>query len=262
MSTKLNQVRDRVRRAVTGQAPEAPEADEEVEEGAPPEEPAARESLLRALERGRALDHALISRAAGRRRARQRPRHRLGLREHPETETLGRLAGGIVAHREGYAELAWDLLRPVPREAWTRFAVSEYVRSGLSVAPEEVLAELRWWPTTRPRCGRSSGTTCSRRSSATARASSRGRSTSASTAAREDENPWDEAERRRAWMRPWIAADPGSPTAPATGRRTFAVIDYGHPGADRASAASHRLRMRSARVCPMASALTPNAHDR
>jgi hypothetical protein len=54
--------------------------------------------------------------------------------------------------------------------------------------------------------------------------------------AREDENPWDEADRKREWIRPWITADPDSPTAPATGRRTFAVIDYGHPGADRASA--------------------------
>ena len=54
--------------------------------------------------------------------------------------------------------------------------------------------------------------------------------------AREDENPWDEADRKRDWIRPWIAADPGSRTAPGTGRRSFAVMDYGHPGADRASA--------------------------
>ena len=47
-----------------------------------------------------------------------------------------------------------------------------------------------------------------------------------------------EASRQRDWMRPWVAADPDSPTAPAPpgGRRTFAVMDYGHPGADRASA--------------------------
>src|SRR6202008_202756 len=38
------------------------------------------------------------------------------------------------------------------------------------------------------------------------------------------------------WIRPWIAADPDSATAPSTGRPAFAVMDYGHPGADRASA--------------------------
>jgi hypothetical protein len=37
-------------------------------------------------------------------------------------------------------------------------------------------------------------------------------------------------------MRPWIAADADSPTAPATGRRTVAIMDYGHPGVNRASA--------------------------
>ncbi len=39
-------------------------------------------------------------------------------------------------------------------------------------------------------------------------------------------------------LRPWVAADAGSPTAPppAAGRRTVAIMDYGHPGADRASA--------------------------
>src|SRR5262245_16909840 len=136
MSTKLQQVRDRVRRAVSR---EPEEAAPEVEEEAPPE----RDSLLRALERGRALDHALISQVRALVADDEHDRARsiaLGLREHPETETLGRLAGGIVAQREGYSALAWDLLRLVPREAWTRFAASEYVRSGLSAAPQEVLA--------------------------------------------------------------------------------------------------------------------------
>ena len=48
---------------------------------------------------------------------------------------------------------------------------------------------------------------------------------------------WGSAAAHRDWMRPWIAADAGSPTAPSPGgRRTFAVVDYGHPGANRASA--------------------------
>jgi hypothetical protein len=236
MSPKLQQVRDRVRRAVSRE-PEAPE--EEVEESAPPDEPPARESLLRALERGRALDHALISQVRALLADGQPDSARalaLGLGEHPETETLGRLAGGIVAHREGYAELAWDLLRPVPRETWTRFAVSEYVRSGLAVAPEEVLAELRslvaddppqvrsksWYDMLAPVFGYGESEFARQIYERFDRH------------AREDENPWDDADRKREWIRPWIEADPDSPTAPATGRRTFAVIDYGHPGADRA----------------------------
>jgi hypothetical protein len=237
MSPKLQQVRDRVRRAVSRE-PEEPE----VEEAAPaPEAPPTREGLLRALERGRALDHALISQVRALLAEGEHDSARsigLGLREHRETETLGRLAGGIVAHREGYAELAWDLLRPVPREAWTRFAVAEYVRSGLSVAPDEVLAELRslvaddppevrskfWYDMLAPVFGYGESELARQIYERFDRH------------AREDENPWDEAERKREWMRPWISADPDSPTAPATGRRTFAVIDYGHPGADRASA--------------------------
>jgi hypothetical protein len=243
MSTKLHQVRDRVRRAVTGVRPDEPEVEPEVEEDAPPDEPPARESLLRALERGRALDHALISQVRALLADGEHDSARsiaLSLREHPETETLGRLAGGIVAHREGYAELAWDLLRPVPREAWTRFAVSEYVRSGLSVAPDEVLAELRalvaddppdvrsklWYDMLAPVFGYGESELARQIYERFDRH------------AREDENPWDEAEAKRDWIRPWIAADANSPTAPAPpgGRRTFAVMDYGHPGADRASA--------------------------
>ena len=39
-------------------------------------------------------------------------------------------------------------------------------------------------------------------------------------------------------MRPWVAADADSPTAPPPpgGRRTVAIMDYGHPGPKRASA--------------------------
>ena len=237
MSQKLQQVRDRVRRAVTGDEPEAPEAEEEET----PDEPPVRESLLRALERGRALDHALISQVRTLLSDGENDTARsiaLSLREHPETETLGRLTGAMVAHREGYADLAWDLLRPVPREAWTRWAVTEYVRSGLAVAPDDVLAELRtlvaddppevrsklWYDMLAPVFGYGDSELARQIYERFDRH------------AREDENPWDEADRKRDWIQPWIAADPGSATAPATGRRTFAVMDYGHPGADRASA--------------------------
>ena len=56
--------------------------------------------------------------------------------------------------------------------------------------------------------------------------------------AREDRPLWRGAELQRDWLRPWVEADPDSPTAPAPpgGRRTFAVMDYGHPSATKASA--------------------------
>ncbi len=49
---------------------------------------------------------------------------------------------------------------------------------------------------------------------------------------------WPDARRRLDSLRDWVAADAGSPTAPAppAGRRTVAIMDYGHPGVDRASA--------------------------
>ena len=53
-----------------------------------------------------------------------------------------------------------------------------------------------------------------------------------------DPGAWPDAARHRDSLRDWVAADPGSPTAPPPpgGRRTIAIMDYGHPGADRASA--------------------------
>ena len=236
----MSQMRERVRRAVTGLRQE-PVDEEPVDDDAAPEEPAPRESLLRALERGRRLDQALISQVRTLLADREADAARSiaqSLRAQPETETLGRLAGGIVAHREGYLELAWDELRPVPREAWTRFAASEYVRSGLSVAPDEVLAELRalaaddppdvrakpWFDMLGPVFGYGAHELARRLFEIFERH------------AREDANPWEGAEAHVEWMRPWIAADDDSPTAPAGGRRTFAVMDYGHPAASRASA--------------------------
>jgi hypothetical protein len=55
---------------------------------------------------------------------------------------------------------------------------------------------------------------------------------------REDPRKWRDGEIQVEWMRPWVEADSGSPTAPSPpdGRRTFAIVDYGHPGATRASA--------------------------
>ena len=49
---------------------------------------------------------------------------------------------------------------------------------------------------------------------------------------------WPEGPMHRDWMRSWVEADADSPTAPAPpdGRPVLAIMDYGHPGANRASA--------------------------
>ena len=143
-----------------------------------------------------------------------------------------------MAYRQGYVELAWSLLREAPREIWTRHAAAEYARSGLAEAPGEALAEIRrlaaedppelrakfWYDVLGPVFGMG--------------ASEEARAVFAifDRHVSEDDQVWPAAAKHRDWMREWVAADPDSPTAPATGRRTFAVLDYGHPSATRASA--------------------------
>ncbi|HEX5781362.1 MAG TPA: hypothetical protein VFX80_05555, partial [Solirubrobacteraceae bacterium] len=55
---------------------------------------------------------------------------------------------------------------------------------------------------------------------------------------REGRGGWPQAEMHRDWLRPWIAASASSPGAPrpAGDRPVFAVMDYGHPSARKASA--------------------------
>jgi hypothetical protein len=233
-------VRERVRRALNlGPEPEEPPEPDEVE--VEPSEPPAREALLRALERGRPLDHALIGQVRsllsnGQPGAAQSVA--TGLLLQPETETLGHVASAIVAHRGGYAELAWNHLRALPREAWTRYAAAEYARAGLAAAPDEALREIRalaaadppeirskiWFDLLAPVFGHGDHELARELYARFERH------------AREDENPWEDAETHRTWMAPWIGADPSSRTAPSPGRRTFAVMDYGHPSATKASA--------------------------
>src|SRR5262245_52620247 len=112
-----------MRRAVSSLRAE-PEAPEEPEEEAAP----AADPVLHALERGRNLEQVLIAQVRALLGDGEHDRAdsiATSLRRHPETETLGRVAGGIVAYRRGYPELAWHHLRAVPREAWTRFAAAE-----------------------------------------------------------------------------------------------------------------------------------------
>jgi len=203
-------------------------------------EPRPRDALLRSIMRGRDLEHAVVGQVRTLIGADQHDAARSiaeSLRSYPETRALGNAVGGIVAYSQGYVELAWDRLRQVPTETWTRHAAAEYARAGLAEAPDEALAgiskvaaedppELRakfWYDVLGPVFGMG--------------ASEEARAIFAifDRHVREDEEVWSAAEKHRDWMRPWVAADPDSPTAPSTGRRAFAVLDYGHPSATRAS---------------------------
>ena len=210
----------------------------------PPEPPGAppREALVRALERGRTLDSAIIAQVRSLIRADEHATAQAlaeSLRARPETRALGHLAGAIVAYRQGYRELAHHQFDAVPRELWATLGMAEYVRSGLTIAPDETLSAIRdlvaddpdevrarnWFDALAPIFGFGAQDVAREVFAVFERH------------VREDSPVWRQAKAHRDWMRPWIAADAGSPTAPRPGgRRTFAVVDYGHPGANRASA--------------------------
>jgi hypothetical protein len=220
-------------------APPPPARPRESASAAPP----PRETLVRMLERGEPLDRAIVTQV----------RSLVGAKEHdtavamseslrarPDTAPLGHVAAGIAAARRGYRRLAWDELRRLPRVTWATYAPAEYVRSGLDVDPEETLREIRalvaedppevraksWheiltavWGSGEAELARELFAIFDRHVG-------------------EDAPLWRNAGLHREWMRSWVAADPDSPSAPppSGGRRTFAVMDYGHPSATKASA--------------------------
>jgi hypothetical protein len=217
------------------------------QEQAPPEdEPAPappRETLVRMLERGEPLDRAIVTQV----------RALVGAKEHdtavamseslradPETAPLGHVAAGIAAARRGYRRLAWDELRRLPRATWAAYAPAEYVRSGLDVDPQETLREIRALLADDPPEVRAKSWHEILAAVWGAGESELAREVFAifDRHVREDSPLWRNGELHREWMRPWVAADPDSPTAPPPpgGRRTFAIMDYGHPSATKASA--------------------------
>ena len=158
------------------------------------------------------------------------------LRRDARTSTLGRLAAGVIAFRRGFTELAWEELRPVARDDWARLAPAEYVRAGLALAPAETLRELRQLVADDPPgVGADSWheivtAVFGYGEQALARAAFDvfDRHVTADSPLRAERDS----------LRSWVAADPDSPTAPSPpdGRRTLAIMDYGHPGVNRASA--------------------------
>ena len=237
-------VPERVRRAVV-RARRAPTntGDHRPRERPAPAPAPAPAGLVRALERGRRLDHAIVAEARSLIRAKEHARAESlaeSLRRHEDTAALGHLIGGVVAFRRGFVERAREQFRAVPRELWLRFAPAEYARSGLVADREATLQELRalaaddppeakakaWFDVLAPVHGLGEG------------ALARELFAIFDRHVREDEPLWRDAELHRDWMAPWVAADPDAPTAPppSSGRRTFGILDYAHPGRRRGSA--------------------------
>ena len=155
------------------------------------------------------------------------------------TRTVGALASAVTAFQRGYAELAWHHFASVPRELWGRYASREYLRAALvhdGKSALQIVSDLladepagmdaeSWYRLLETTYGMGEGELARQ---VFARFEQR---------LDHDANPWGKGEQLRSWMTPWVAADPDSPTAPsADGRRTFAVMDYGHPGVNRGSA--------------------------
>ncbi len=232
----------RVARRLTGRRVSAPTAPPPPDHAAT-EVPPHRESLLRALERGADLERAVVGQVRSLIGAGEGHSARSlaeSLRRREPTQALGHLAAGIEAHLRGYDELAHAEFRHVPRRMWASLAAAEYVRAGLAVAPAETLREIselvaedptevgprNWFQMLGPVYG--------------VGASDTARALFEVFDRRLGERPgsFPDGAAHRDWMRDWVAADPTSPSAPPPdgGRTTFAVMDYGHPGANRASA--------------------------
>ena len=182
---------------------------------------------MRSLERGRPLDRPIVAQVRSLVAAKEHHRAEsiaASLLRAAETETLGRVAGGIVAYRRGFVELAWERLHTLPRDVWTEFAAGGVRPLG---AGSRARADARRDPKA---CGRRptrrAGQGLVRRDGARlrarARASSRaGCSRSSTATSREDARPWRNGAMHRDWMRSWVAADPDAAGAPAPpgGRR-------------------------------------------
>ncbi len=122
------------------------------------------------------------------------------------------------------------------REQWASSAPADHVRSGLATAPAETLGEVRLLVAEDP-----AGVPAESWYEILAAVFGYGdqelaREVFAVFSRRVgDDSP---LRLQRDSLAPWVAADADSPTAPppAGGRRSLAIMDYGHPGVNRASA--------------------------
>ena len=201
----------------------------------------AHTALLRSVQEGSPLDEAIVRQvrallAQGDTSGAQSFAE--SLRPHTSTKYLGRLSCGIVAAHRGLEALAWAHLGDLPRSLWARFAAEEYVRSGLHASRAHTLSEIRdlaaenppemrvesWFAVFGPVFG-SGEVDLAREVFATFR-----------QRLSEEPTPRPQLSRQSEWLDPWVSSEPSSATLPRREVPTFAVIDYGHPGMNRASA--------------------------
>ena len=199
--------------------------------------------LIDVLERGGALDRAMLVEVRALLAAGEAGRALAiaqSLLSHRHTRELGSAAAGVIAHHRGYETLAWSHLRDLPAATWARLAPAEHVRAGLSLAPDEARRAVEglldedppdvpaesWYEILAAVFGHGDQELARRVFASFDRHV-------------ESEVPgWPDGPLHRDWLRPWVAADADSPSAPAppAGRPVLAILDYGHPGAMRASA--------------------------
>jgi hypothetical protein len=122
------------------------------------------------------------------------------------------------------------------REEWATRAPAQHVRAGLAAAPAETLDEIRALVADDPR-----GVPAESWYEILAAVFGYGdQQLAREVFAAFDRRVGDGSPLalHRDSMRPWVEADADSPTAPPPpgGRRTVAIMDYGHPGVNRASA--------------------------
>ena len=172
------------------------------------------------------------------------------LRRHEQSREVGDLASGVLAFQRGLLELAWARFTSLPRAAWATYAPEEYTRCGLETARQQTVEELRDVAAHDP-----SAITLRDWVTIVGVVFGAGEQALAgelfdvveATAARLPADA-DRVERNRAWLEPWVRAGIDR-TAPRGERPAFAVVDYGHPGMNRArptSATTCRASPRSA----------------
>lgn len=165
------------------------------------------------------------------------------LSDQADTRDVGLLAQAVVAWHRGYPQLAQHAFEEVPEGLWTRFAVDEFVRTGLQVAPEATLTTIRELldrsPSPLSGAGwlEMTGPLFAYKHHDLARDAFAHLDAAVNAAGPDAEKSGDELTINRDWLRPWVAGNGDSPSTSAPADTvSFAVVDYGHPGRNRASA--------------------------
>ena len=176
------------------------------------------------------------------------------LLRRPGTFELGSLLLAITAFDGGYRELAWKHFAQVNRDAWSRWAVREFVLAGTSVASATVIEQLRALvdetaaDVTPEGWGDAAGHAFGIKEGELASALFARFDAAVDAADPSDLDP--RVKQSRDWIRPWVAASADSRSAPEvpTGHVSFAIMDYGHPAGParrRTSATTCRASRRS-----------------